>query len=294
MFFEQIINGLTIGSIYALIAIGYTLVFGVLELVNFANGSVYMLGGYIALMSYLAWGGGGNFAVCFLLAVVGCGLVGYSLDAFGLRRLREKNAHKLAGLITTMGISMVIDNVILLFFGSETKPYPNMIDFGYIQLGGVKISSNQLVIFGIAVFLMILLSLITYYTKIGKAMRCTAQNINAAKLMGINTKAIISLTFVISSALAGVAGILVGMYYQTIDINSGFTVGMKTMASAVLGGVGVLPGAMAGGLIIGLVETLGSSYFNAGYRNAYAFAILILIILVKPSGLLGKKKINKV
>lgn len=125
-------------------------------------------------------------------------------------------------------------------------------------------------------------------------MRCTAQNINAAKLMGINTKAIISLTFVISSALAGVAGILVGMYYQTIDINSGFTVGMKTMASAVLGGVGVLPGAMAGGLIIGLVETLGSSYFNAGYRNAYAFAILILIILVKPSGLLGKKKINKV
>ena len=292
MLLEQIINGLTIGSIYALVAVGYTLVFGVLELVNFANGSVYMLGGYIALMTYLAWGR--HFFLCFVLAVVACGAVGYCLDAFGLRRLREKNAPKLTGLITTMGISTVIDNVILLFFGSETKAYPNMLDFGSIRLGSVLVSANQLVILGVAVGLMLLLSVMTYCTRLGKAMRCTAQNMNAAKLMGIDTKMIISMTFIISSALAAVAGILVGMYYQTIDITSGFTVGMKTMASAVLGGVGILPGAMVGGLIIGLVETLGASYFSAGYRNAYAFAILILIILVKPSGLFGKKKINKV
>lgn len=292
MLFEQIINGLTIGSIYALVAIGYTMVFGVLELVNFANGSVYMLGGYIALMAYMALGQ--HFLVCFLLAIAGCGLVGYCLDAFGLRRLREKNAPKLTGLITTMGIGTVIDNVILLFFGSETKSYPNLIDFGTIKIGSATVSSNQLVILGVAVVLMVLLSLLTYCTRLGKAMRCTAQNLNAARLMGIDTKFIISLTFVISSVLAAVAGILVGMYYQTIDINSGFIMGTKTMASAVLGGVGILPGAMAGGLIIGLVETLGASYFHAGYRNAYAFAILILIILLKPSGLLGKKKVNKV
>ena len=169
-----------------------------------------------------------------------------------------------------------------------------MINFGNIQIGSVSVSANQIVILGVAVILMVLLSLLTYKTKLGKAMRCTAQNMNAAKLMGINTQAIISLTFIISSGLAAVAGVLVGMYYQTIDISSGFIVGMKTMASAVLGGVGVLPGAMLGGLIIGVVETLGASYFNTGYRNAYAFIILIAIILIKPSGILGKEKVNKV
>ena len=193
-----------------------------------------------------------------------------------------------------MGVSTVIDNVILLFFGSETKAYPNMITIPPLQIGSVSISGNQLVILGVALLLMVLLSIMTYKTKLGKAMRCTSQNMNAAKLMGINTQAIISLTFVISSALAAVAGVLVGMYYQTIDISSGFVVGMKTMASAVLGGVGVLPGAMLGGLIIGVVETLGASYLNAGYRNAYAFIILIAIILIKPSGILGKEKVTKV
>lgn len=169
-----------------------------------------------------------------------------------------------------------------------------MITIPPLQIGSVSISGNQLVILGVALLLMVLLSIMTYKTKLGKAMRCTSQNMNAAKLMGINTQAIISLTFVISSALAAVAGVLVGMYYQTIDISSGFVVGMKTMASAVLGGVGVLPGAMLGGLIIGVVETLGASYLNAGYRNAYAFIILIAIILIKPSGILGKEKVTKV
>lgn len=200
MFFEQIINGLTIGSIYALVAIGYTLVFGVLELVNFANGSVYLLGGYLALMTYLAWGR--YFWLCLLLSIVCCGMVGLGLDFFALKRLRAKKAPKLAGLITTMGVSTVIDNVILLFFGSETKAYPNMITIPSLHIGDVSISGNQLVILGVAVLLMVLLSIMTYKTKLGKAMRCTSQNMNAAKLMGINTQAIISLTFVISSALA--------------------------------------------------------------------------------------------
>lgn len=292
MFFQQLLNGLTIGSVYALVAIGYTMVFGVLKLVNFANGSVYMLGGYLTLMTYLSIGG--HFWLCFLLGVIGCGLTGYALDFFGLRVLRAHKAPRLAGLITTMGIAMIIDNVILIFFGSETKPYPNVIDFGRITIGSTSVNSNQIIIMCVAILLMIALSIFTYGTKIGKAIRCVSQNADAAKLMGINVNGIISMTFIISSALAAVAGVLVSMYYQTIDINTGFSVGMKTMASAVLGGVGVLPGAMVGGLIIGIVETLGASYISSGYRNAFAFAILIIIILVKPNGLFGKGGINKV
>lgn len=292
MLFEQILNGLAIGSVYSLVAIGYTMVFGVLKLVNFANGSVYLLGAYFTLMTYFALDR--NFWLCFILGVIGCGIVGFCLDQFGLKRLRATNAPRLAGLITTMGMAMIIDNFILLFFGSETKPYPNMINFGRIRIGNSSISSNQIVILGVALALMLLLSLLTYTTKIGKAMQCTAQNINATKLMGINTNLIISMTFILSSALAAVAGVLVGMYYQTIDITSGFSVGMKTMASAVLGGVGILPGAMVGGLLIGLFETLGATYVSSGYSNAIAFAILILVILFKPEGLFGKKTINKV
>lgn len=292
MFLQQLINGLTIGSVYALVAIGYTMVFGVLKLVNFANGSVYMFGGYITLMTYLAMRG--HFWLCMIFGIVGCGLTGWALDFFGLRVLRKHNAPRLAGLITTMGISMIIDNVILIFFGSETKPYPNVFDFGRVNIGSFSIGSNQIIIMGVAIILMILLSVLTYGTKIGKAMRCVSQNPDAARLMGINVNGIISLTFMLSSALAGVAGVLVGMYYQTIDIYAGFSVGMKTMASAVLGGVGVLPGAMVGGLIIGVVESLGASYISSGYRNAFAFIILIVIILVKPNGIFGKGTINKV
>lgn len=292
MFLQQLLNGLTIGSVYALVAVGYTMVFGVLKLVNFANGSVYMLGGYLTLMLYLALKG--QFWLCFLLGIIGCAITGYALDFFGLRVLREQKAPRLAGLITTMGISMVIDNSILIFFGSETKPFPNIFDFGRVHLGNSSISSNQIIIMLVAVLLMVLLSLLTYKSKLGKAMRAVSQNTDAAKLMGINVNKVISFTFMISSALAAVAGVLVGMYYQTLDINTGFSVGMKTMASAVLGGVGVLPGAMVGGLIIGIVETLGASYISSGYRNAFAFAILIIIILVKPNGLFGKDGIAKV
>lgn len=292
MLLEQILNGLTIGSTYALVAIGFTMVFGVLELVNFANGSIYMLGGYITLMVYL--GLQGHFFLAFILSIILTGVVGFVMDRVVLNHLRAKKAPKLTGLIATMGVATIIDNCILLFFGSQTKPYPNMIDFGKFYIGDTAVSSSQLIILAVALVLMALLSLLTYRTKLGKAMRCTAQNADAARLMGINVNLIIALTFFISSMLAAVAGTMVGMYYQSIDINAGFTVGMKTMASAVLGGVGVLPGAMVGGLLVGLFETLGASYISSGYRDAIAFAILILVILFKPAGLFGKKKINKV
>jgi branched-chain amino acid transport system permease protein len=292
VFFQQLINGITIGSTYALVAIGFTMVFGVLELVNFANGSVYMLGGYFALMLYLAMGG--RFIEAFILSIVFTGITGYLIDRVGLKRLRKKKAPKLAGFISTLGMATIIDNSVMLFFGSETKPYPNMLDFGKIIVGDVIITWTQIIILSVVLLLMIALSLVVNNTKIGKAMRCTAQNTDAARLMGINVNAVISFTFVISSVLAGISGVLVGMYYNSIDSFMGFSVGMKTFASAVLGGVGVLPGAMVGGILVGIIETIGASYISSGYRDAIAFTILILVLLFKPSGLFGKKQVNKV
>lgn len=292
MFFQQLVNGITIGSTYALVAIGYTMVFGVLELINFANGSLYMMGGYIALMVHLAMKG--SFVWAFVVAILATGAVGFAIDRFGLRRLRAKKSPKLVGLITTLGMATIIDNSIMLLFGSETKSYPNVLDFGKLVIGSVIISWTQIIILLVCILMMAGLSIIVYKTKIGKAMRSTAQNADAARLMGVNVNRVISSTFIISSVLATVAGVLIGMYYHAIDTNVGASIGMKTFASAVLGGVGVLPGAMIGALLVGVIETLAASYISSGYRDAIAFAILILVLLIKPSGLLGKKQINKV
>lgn len=292
MFLQQVINGLTIGSTYALVALGYSMVFGVLELVNFANGAVYMLGGFTTLMFYM--GTRCNFWLAFLVGIIVTGIVGFCIDRFGLRRLRKKKVPKVTGLITTLGISTVIENFVRVFWGSETKPFPNMIDFGRFQIGNATIGWSQIIIFATSAVLMLVTSLLVYKTKTGKAMLAVSQNQEAAKLMGIDVDFIISVTFVISAVLAAISGTLVGMYYQSIDSTMGYSVGMKTLASAVLGGVGVLPGAMVGGLLMGLFEALGSSYVSSGYRNAISFAILIIVILFKPAGLFGKKQINKV
>lgn len=292
MFLQQLINGLTIGCTYALVAIGYSMVFGVLELVNFANGAVYMLGGYITLMLYL--GMGGNFYLAFALSLVLTGAVGFCIDRFGLRRLRHQNVPKITGLITTLGISTVIENFVRIFFGSETKPYPNMIDFGKFTIGNATITWGQIIIFGCCILIMALMSLIVYRTKVGKSMLAISQNTEASQLMGINVDGVICATFVISASLAAISGTLVGMYYQSIDAAMGTSVGMKTLAAAVLGGVGNLPGAMVGGLLMGVFESLGSSYVSSGYRDAIAFAILIIVILFKPTGLFGRKQITKV
>lgn len=291
MFLQQLINGLTIGSTYALVAIGYSMVFSVLELINFANGSMYMLGGYLTLMIYL--GLGGHFWLAFLLSLLFTGLVGYGVDRFSLRPLRKKKAPRMAALISTLGIGTILDNSIQLLFGSETHAFPNMLDFGSFKLGGAIVSWTQIIIFTVSVALMILLSVIVYKTKVGKAMRSTAMNVDAAKLMGVNVQGVISLTFFIAAVMASVAGSMVSMYYQTIDINMGFQVGMKTFAAAVLGGVGILPGAMFGGLAIGVLESIGASYISSGYRDAIAFAVMILVLLVKPNGLFGKAQVNK-
>lgn len=292
MLLQQLINGLTIGSTYALVSIGFTMVFGVLELTNFANGSLYMLGAYFTLVLYNATGH--HFFLAFFLSIALTGAAGFCLDHFALRRLRKTNAPKLAGLITTLGMSMVFDNGIMLVFGSESKAFPNQFDFGRIYIGNVIISWTQIIILVTAFVLMAILSVVVYKTKLGKAMRSTAQNVEAARLMGININSIIAFTFIISGVLACISGTLVGMYYQTVDVNMGAMIGMKTFASAILGGVGVLPGAVVGGLLIGVIETIAAGYISTGYRDAIAFTVLIVVLLFKPNGLFGHKQIHKV
>ena len=290
VFFSQLINGLSLGSIYALIALGYSMVYGIILLLNFAHGDVIMVGAYMSWFVMNQLGLGPVTAVC--ATIITCTLLGVVIEKIAYTPLR--NAPRISLLITAIGVSFFLEYTAELIMGSGAKVIPAYYTNQTFRLGKVPLGLTSIITLAVTVLSMLVLTFLVQKTKLGKAMRCTSQNMNAAKLMGINTQAIISLTFVISSALAAVAGVLVGMYYQTIDISSGFVVGMKTMASAVLGGVGVLPGAMLGGLIIGVVETLGASYLNAGYRNAYAFIILIAIILIKPSGILGKEKVTKV
>lgn len=292
MFIQQVINGITIGSTYSLVAIGFTMIFGVLELVNFANGSLYMLGAYLSIMLYSATRI--HFFLAVFIAIIATGGAGYLLDRLALRRLRSKNAPKLSGLITTLGMSMIIDNIIMLSFGSETKPFTSPLDLGRFEIGNAVVSGVQIVILCTAVTLMLGLSVLIQTTKIGKAMRSTSQNVEAAKLMGINVNGVITITFIISGVLAAISGNLIGLYYQSVDITMGAAVGMKTFASAILGGVGVLHGAMIGGLVVGVVETFVAGYISSGYRDAIAFVILILVLLVKPSGLFGRNSTNKV
>ncbi|MCI8836897.1 MAG: branched-chain amino acid ABC transporter permease [Hungatella sp.] len=291
MLLQQIINGITIGSTYALVAIGFTMVFGVLELTNFANGSLYMLGAYLSLMLYLATG---NFWVSFAGSIILTGAAGYLIERLALRHLRQKGAPKLSALITTLGMSMLLDNLVMICFGSESKPFPNKLDFGRFTIGSAVVSYTQVIILAVACILMLILSLVVYKTKLGKAMRCTAQNMEAARLMGINTNQIIAMTFVIAGALACISGTLVGMYYSSIDVSMGSMIGMKIFASAILGGVGVLPGAVVGGLCMGILETVVAGFVSSGYRDAIAFTVLIVVLLFRPSGLFGKKQINKV
>ncbi len=291
MFLQQLINGLTLGSTYALVAIGYSLIFSVLELVNFANGSLYMLGGYITLMVYLRTGI--NFVFALIISLILAGIIGLSVDLFTLRPLRNKNAPRQAFIIATLGVGIIIDNLIQIIFGSETKRFPNMINLGKFTIGGAIISWTQVIIFFTSVILMATVSIFIYKSKVGKAMRSTAQNAEAARLMGINVQGIIASTFFIASILSAIAATLISMYYQTIDVNMGFQVGMKTFSAAVLGGVGILPGAMFGGIIIGVLESLGAGYISSGYTDAISFSILIFVLLIKPEGIFGNPEIDK-
>lgn len=291
-FFQQLINSLSLGSIYALIALGYTMVYGIIKLINFAHGEVYMIGAYVgyATMSILKLG----FFEALLLAMVACMILGVLIERIAYRPLR--NSSRLAVLITAIGMSLLLQYTMMWFVGADPRAYPPAPSFmsGSFTLGGVVIKNQQLVIIGVSVVLMVLLQFVVKRTKMGKAMRAVSQDPEAAQLMGISVDRTISFTFAIGSALAGAAGALVGLYYNTINPLMGIQPGLKAFVAAVFGGIGIIPGALIGAYVIGGTETLVASLGYSLFRDGVVFAILIAILIVKPTGLLGKNVREKV
>ncbi|MDR7869555.1 MAG: branched-chain amino acid ABC transporter permease [Tissierellaceae bacterium] len=298
MFLQQIINGLTIGSIYALVTIGFNMVYGVLELTNFAHSSFYMLGAYISLFSMTSLIGNVSvtgFMIALLISIVLTGFLGAFMDKVALEPIRKKNGEPITALLSTVGIQTAINNSVLLIFGTVPVAFPDVFNLGKFSIGeNTIVQVIQIGIFILAILLMVVLSYLVYKTKFGSAMRAISQNSVAASLMGINVNHVITITFFIGTAVAAISGTMVGTYYQRVDTLMGASVGLKSFAAAVLGGMGSLPGAMLGGILIGLLETLFAAYISSGYRDIVAFIILIGVLIIKPSGLFGKQTINKV
>jgi branched-chain amino acid transport system permease protein len=303
VFFQQVINGLSLGGIYALIALGYTMVYGIIELINFAHGDVYTLGTFFSLAILTALGVSGELhgtalLGAVLLAIVGsmllCGIVGVLIERLAYRRLRS--APRLAPLITAIGMSFILENVMQLWRGPSPVPFPQIIPNPSVTLGGVDISAKQGLVIGLAIVMMLLLQAFISRTKIGKAMRATAQDRDAAQLMGINVNTTIAMTFLIGSALAGAAGFVSGVYYGTTWFFNGFEAGLKAFTAAVLGGIGNIAGAMLGGFLIGLIEAIATQYIPQGaqWSNVVVFSVLVLVLIFRPSGLLGESLPDKV
>lgn len=290
MALQQLINGLALGSVYSLIALGYTMVYGIIGLINFAHGEMYMLGAYFGFYALTKFGL--SLGPAMIVAMVGVALLGMILERIAYKPLRS--SPRIAVLITAIGASLFLQSMSQLLFGASFKPFPQVIPFKRIQLGPVFATNRQLLIFGISLLLMLALHLFVQYTKFGKAMRAISMDQDAARLMGINVDRIISLTFALGSALAAAAGILVGMYYNRIDPYMGMMSGIKAFVAAVLGGIGVIPGAVVGGLLMGVTENMVVAFGSSTLRDAVAFAILIVVLLFRPQGLLGKNKVEKV
>lgn len=289
-FIQQIINGVSLGSIYALIALGYTMVYGIMRLINFAHGDIYMLGAYVGF--FVTTQLGLSFFPALLCAMAAIGILGVLVERLAYKPLRQSS--KISLLITAIGISLLIEYTTMYFLTPQPRTFPPVLPNTVFHMGGLIISFQQLVILGSTVVLMLLLWYIVQHTKMGKAMRAVSYDNDAALLMGINVDHVISFTFALGSALAGAAGVLVGIYYNTIDPLMGIMPGLKAFIAAVLGGIGIIPGAMAGGLILGVVEALVSGFISSTFRDAAAFGILIVILLIKPAGLLGKNETEKV
>ena len=298
---QQLINGLALGGIYALIALGYTMVYGIIELINFAHGDVYTLGTFFSLAILALLGVTGIVTGPMLIAVVLvtilgamllCGLTGVVIERLAYRRLR--NAPKLAPLITAIGMSFILENVMYYWRGPSPVPFPKVIPNPAVVLGGVEIQAKQIMVVLLAVVLMLALQAFVYNTRLGKAMRATAQDKDAAQLMGIDINTTIAVTFLIGSALAGAAGFVSGVYYGSTWFFNGFAAGLKAFTAAVLGGIGNLAGAMLGGFLIGLIEAMTTQFIGDQWSNVMVFSILVLVLIFRPSGLLGESLPNKV
>jgi len=300
-FVQQLINGLNIGAIYALIALGYTMVYGILRLINFAHGDIYMVGAFAGYFIALKLGLGpswGGLLFVLIGSMVVAALVGMAMERLAYRPVRKYA--RMTSLITAIGMSLLLENLFVALFGGQGRGFPQLLnDTTYPLFGNAAISKSQILIFVVSIALMVILQWIIFKTKVGTAMRAVSFNLNSAKLMGINTDAIIMFTFALGSALAAAGGVLTAQYSPTIDPLMGITTGLKAFVAAVLGGIGNIPGAVLGGLLIGVAETMvvgyGSSIgIQSTYRDAVAFAILILVLLLRPSGILGTTVQEKV
>ena len=298
MFIQQLINGLTLGSIYALFALGYTMVYGILLMINFAHSEIFMVGAYIgfwvlsALPLLFPQVTPLYLLVVFILALAGTGALAAFMERTAYRPLRH--APRLAPLISAIGVSIFLQNIIMLTVGAESQSYPQTMQLEQMEFGGIRLNTLQVFIFVLAISLMVILQLFITRTKLGKAMRAVAQNHIVSQLMGINTNTIIAVTFFIGGGLGGVAGVLNGLYYGSIKYNMGFMPGIKAFTAAVLGGIGNIKGAMAGGFILGVLEALAAGYISSEYKDVIAFVVLILVLLFRPTGLFGEEVAEKI
>ncbi len=297
-FLELSLSGLTRGSIYALIALGYTMVYGIIQLINFAHGEVYMIGAFVALLvagilTIYGFSGVSILVLAALIAVIYAGAYGYTLERIAYRPLR--GAPRLSPLISAIGMSIFLQNYVLLAQTPDFLPFPELIpEFDFMEPIAHIMGSAELIILIVTTVTMIGLTVLIKYTKIGKAMRATQQDMIMARLSGVNVDKVISVTFIIGSILAAIAGVLVGSYIGQINYYIGFMAGVKAFTAAVLGGIGNIPGAVLGGIVLGLAEALAAGYISSAYEDVFAFGVLILILIFRPSGLLGKAVKQKV
>ena len=291
IFLDNLINGLSLGSIYAIIALGYTMVYGIAKMLNFAHGDVIMVGAYIAFCGMQYWGI--PVIPAILIAMAACTLLGITIEGLAYRPLRQ--ATSLAVLITAIGMSYLLQNTALMIWGANPKSFPTtFINNSSIRIGSLNLSVATIITILTSVVIMTALTLFTAKTKMGKAMRCVSEDRGAAELMGINVNRTISVTFAIGSALAAIAGVLLCSSYPILQPTTGSMPGIKAFTAAVFGGIGSIPGAMLGGILLGVIEIFGKAYISTELGDAIVFAVLIIVLLVKPAGLLGKPLREKV
>ncbi len=289
MFLQHLLNGIIIGGIYAMVALGYSMVYGVLQIVNWAHADVLMFGTFIGML--LATKLGFPVIAMVLLAACFTSILGMGVERVAYRPIKRNR--RMAVLVSALGMSTFLQNLAQLIFGSSTQPFSTIKKTNY-KIGTVSFTNMQIIILSVTAMMLIILYILVYKTKMGIAMRACSVSIENAKLMGVNTNMIISSTFGIGAFMAGIAGILVGTYYSAVYPTMGYLLGMKAFAAAILGGIGSIPGAVLGGFVIGIIESLGAGYISSDYRDAYAFIVMILILVLRPSGIMGAKHIDKV
>lgn len=303
LFLQQAINGLSLGAMYALLALGFTLVYGILELINFSHFNVFMVGSFIALWTLQLFGLSGQAVIltglplagvllaAFAVTMLATGVIGVGIERFLLRPLRDVRGP--AAMITTIGVSYILFNIVLLTVGADSKNFPNPLPDASVQIGGAVLRLREVLIWVIATALMLALTWFVQSTRLGRAMRATAQDPEAARMMGVEVDRVIMTAFFLGSALAGAGGLIFGLYYNFTSFIIGFNAGLRAFTAAVLGGIGNVPGAMLGGVIIGMVEAMGGQLVGSAWANVLIFSILILVLVFRPAGLLGRVAPNK-